>query len=200
MSDMMATVVPKSDQMSADDLLTGPRTITITRVVVDGSMEQPVSIFYEGDDGRPYKACKSMRRILIRAWGPDASKYPSQSMTLYCDPTVKFGGMAVGGIRISAMTGINEPFTMALTATKAKKALFTVKPLHLTPPEPVTIDNAKSTKAFLDALEAALSAAEDPAAILAHPRIEKARGTLQGDYAARLEALIDGATPTKDPE
>ena len=62
-------------------------------------------------------------------WGPDGHAYAGRRMTLYRDDTVAFGGMAVGGIRISHMTHIDKPQTMALTATRAKRAPFTVQPL-----------------------------------------------------------------------
>lgn len=129
MNDMAPAIIPKSDQLNADDLLAGPITIKITGVTVRGGQEQPVSIHYEGDNGKPYKSCKSMNRVLVAAWGPDSSKYVGRSLTLYCDPKVKWGGMEVGGIRISHMSDIDSPLTMALTVTRANKKPFTVKPL-----------------------------------------------------------------------
>ena len=42
---------------------------------------------------------------------------------------VKFGGLEVGGIRISHMSHMNGEMTMALTATRAVRKPFTVKPL-----------------------------------------------------------------------
>ena len=133
MNDMASAIIPKSDQLNADDLLAGPITIKITGVTVKGGQEQPVSIHYEGDDGKPYKSCKSMNRVLVSAWGPDSSKYVGRSLTLYCDPKVKWGGMEVGGIRISHMSDIDEPMTMALTVTRANKKPFTVRPLEKSP-------------------------------------------------------------------
>jgi hypothetical protein len=50
-------------------------------------------------------------------------------MTLYCDPKVMFGGVAVGGIRISHMTHIDRDVTVALTTTRSQRRPFTVKPL-----------------------------------------------------------------------
>lgn len=127
--DMSVHVIPKSDQMNADDLIAGPRTITITKVSGTNNAEQPVAVYFEGDNGKPYKPGKSMRRVMIAAWGADASKYAGRQMTLYCDPSVVFGGMKVGGIRISHMSDIERDFTTALTITKAKRAPFTVKRL-----------------------------------------------------------------------
>lgn len=134
MNDMRAAIIPKSDQLNADDLLTGPITIKVTGVTVKGGQEQPVSVHYEGDDGKPYKPCKSMSRALVTAWGPDSSKYVGRSMTLYCDPKVKWAGMEVGGIRVSHMSDIDSTLTMALTATKGNKKPFIVKPLTVETP------------------------------------------------------------------
>ena len=128
-NDMASTIIPKSDQLNSDDLITGPITITITGVDIRSGQEQPISIHYEGDGGKPYKACKSMCRVMVSAWGPDSKKYAGRSMTLYRDPKVKWAGMEVGGIRISHMSDIDESMTMALTVTRANKKPFTVKPI-----------------------------------------------------------------------
>ncbi len=131
MTDLSQTIAPKSDQLNSDDLIAGPMTIKITKVSANpGSPEQPISLFFEGDGGKPYKPCKSMRRVLVNTWGSDGNKFPGRSMTLYRDPAVKFGGFDVGGIRISHMTDIAKPVTMALTASKANRKPFTVQPLH----------------------------------------------------------------------
>ena len=129
MNDMRSVITPKSDQMNADDLLAGPVTITIRDVGIRPGTEQPVSIHYDGDNGKPWKPCKSMCRVLVAAWGPDAKAYVGRSATLYCDPKVKGGGMEVGGIRISHLSHINRDMMMALTATKGKRAPFVVKPM-----------------------------------------------------------------------
>jgi hypothetical protein len=130
MTDLSTTVAPKSDQLNSDSLIGGPLTIKITKVSADpSSVEQPILINYAGDDGKPFKPCKSMRRCLINVWGKDGSKYVGRSMTLYRDPEVQFGGLKVGGIRISHVSHIDAPITMALTATRASRKPFTVKPL-----------------------------------------------------------------------
>ena len=128
MSDMTAAIIPKSDQLNSDDLIAGPITIKIAEVTIKPG-EQPVSLHYEGDNGKPYKPCKSMSRVLVFAWGADAKQYAGRGLTLYRDPSVKWGGMEVGGIRISHMTDLAEPLTMALTATKGSRKPFTVRPL-----------------------------------------------------------------------
>lgn len=128
MNDMSSVIVPKSDQINADDLIAGSRTIRIADVKIAPGTEQPVSIVIEGE-AKVFRPCKSMSRVLVAAWGADAKAYIGRSVTLYRDPTVKWGGMEVGGIRISHLTHIERDMVMALTATKGKRAPYTVKPL-----------------------------------------------------------------------
>lgn len=118
------TIAPKSDRVNADDFLAGPETVTIT-AVKRGDADTPVAIHIEGR--KPYYPCKSMRRVLISAWGDNGPDWVGKSMTLYTDPTVKFGGVAVGGIRISHMSHIENDMALALTATRGKRTPFTVR-------------------------------------------------------------------------
>jgi hypothetical protein len=125
--DMSQVIVPRSDQINADDFLSGPRTVRIKSVAITPGTEQPVTI--ELEDSKPWRPCKSMSRLLVAAWGPDAKEYAGRSVTLYCDPKVKWGGMEVGGIRVSHMSHIDSDLVLALTMTKGKKAPTRVKPL-----------------------------------------------------------------------
>lgn len=128
--DMTDTIVPRSDQMNAEDLLTGPRTFTIREVRKSGSAEQPVDIILaEFPEGRPFKPSKTVRRILVAAWGAEAANYAGHRMTLYRDPTVRFGGLDVGGIRVSHLSHINQPMTIMLSITRGKRAPYRVNPL-----------------------------------------------------------------------
>lgn len=130
--DMSLTVAPKSDQINADDLIAGPRTITITRVNAnEGNAEQPVNVYFDGDNGKPFRPCKSMRRVMIAVWGADAKEYVGRSMTLYRDPDVTWGGMKVGGIRISHMSHMDGEQVLALTATKSSRKPYKVRPLKV---------------------------------------------------------------------
>ena len=129
MNDMKAVIQPKSDQLNADDLLTGPKTIKITGVTIKAGQDQPISVNYEGDNGKPYKPCKSMCRVMVSAWGAESIKYTGRSMTLFADPKVKWAGLEIGGIRISHMSDIAETITMALTASKGNKKPYVIKPL-----------------------------------------------------------------------
>ena len=119
------TIAPKSDQLNADDLLVGPITVQITGVT-RGNSEQPISVHITGGY-QPYKPCKSMRRVLISVWGDNGAEWVGKWMTLYCDPSVKFGGVQVGGIRISHVSGIETDISLMLTTTRSKRSEYRVK-------------------------------------------------------------------------
>lgn len=127
--DISHTIVSKSDQLNADQLLGGPITITVSAVrIAEG--DQPVVIQYRNDNGRPYKPCLSMRKILAFAWGTDASQWVGRSITLYNDPEVMFGGKKVGGIRISHLSHIKGDITASITVTRGKKREMTIKKMQ----------------------------------------------------------------------
>jgi hypothetical protein len=141
------TIAPKSDQLNADDLIAGNITVKILGVR-RGTKDQPVIIDIDG--GRqPYKPCLSMRRVMISAWGDNGSLWAGKSMTLYNDPSIKFGKVAMGGIRISHLSHINAPMSMMLTTTRARRASYKVEPLIISKPI-VSPDNKAMWEAAKD--------------------------------------------------
>lgn len=147
--DIAATTAPRSDQQNYDDYLAGPRVVTITEVKA-GSAEQPVEIHLAEYPGRPYKPSKSMRRVLVAAWGPEASTYSGRRMKLVGDPTVKFGGAVVGGIKIAALSHIDKRLDLMLTASKGKRAKHVVEPLveSAPPADDIATQAAKAVQWF----------------------------------------------------
>jgi len=151
MTDISHTITAKSDQLNADDLIGGCITIEITKASVAND-DQPVVLSYKGDNGKPYKPCKSMRRIIAHAWGTDSKAYAGRAMTLYRDADVQFGGMAVGGIRISHMSDIQSALVIPLSVKRGSKRMFTVKPLAVVAKKEMT-DAEKSAAAQKKAKE-----------------------------------------------
>lgn len=135
------TILAKSDQLNADDIIGTGITITVTAVKRGDSAEQPVVIHYQGDNGRPYKPCKTMRRVLIAGWGENGAAWVGRSMSLYNEPSVKFGGVAVGGIRISHMTDIGNGLRLAPNASKGKKQEVIIQPLKAQAPSKPAISD-----------------------------------------------------------
>lgn len=133
--DLTQSIAPKSDQLNAEDFLTGPRTFTVESVT-QGSAEQPFDFQLTEAPGRAYRPSKSMRRVIVMAWGKESSDYTSRRLTLYRDPEVTFGRDKVGGIKISHMSHIDGPQKLALTVTRGKRAAHTVHPLAESAPTP----------------------------------------------------------------
>ena len=131
MTDLSKTVAPKSDQLNADDIMAKPLDIVIGKVWGNqGAADQPISIGFHGDNGRPYKPCKSMRRVLIALWGPDGNTYVGKRLRLFCDPNVQFGGIKVGGIRISHASHLQGPTPILLTTSRSKRQNYVVRPIE----------------------------------------------------------------------
>lgn len=193
MIDMSETIIPKSDQLNADDLIAGPITIKIADVRRAETPEQPIAISYDG--GKPYMPCKSMRRVLVHVLGNNGSEYVGHRLTLYRDPSVKFGGMAVGGIRISHMTGITKPVTVALTETRASRKPFTVQPLAEDQPKLSAAEWGKKLTADLDACTD--RAAVDR--IAARDDIVDALHDAPDAFKGRIRQLIDAALARTAP-
>jgi hypothetical protein len=150
--DLTAAIAPKSDQINAEDLLAGPRTFTIAEVR-EGSAEQPVNVHLVESPGKPFRPSKTVLRIFVTAWGSDSSTFAGQRITLYRDPTVRFGGQDVGGIRVSHMSGITKPLKLALAVSKGKRSQYVVDPLPDAPaPAEGTADLLKTLHAGMTAL------------------------------------------------
>jgi hypothetical protein len=182
MTDVTQAIAPKSDQMNADDLLQ-PRTIRITSVDVQATPEQPITIRFEGDNGRPWKPCKTAARCLATIWGTNSAQWIGLRCTIYNDPTVTWAGAAVGGIRVSHMEGLDKPRTLQLTKTRGKKGAVTIQPLLMAyappPPDP--------TKPAQDAARAA--AAKGKAAFTEWWKANKDCHALVTDIMDDLKAL-----------
>lgn len=140
--DISDTLEPKSDQLDAIELVGGPRIFTVDRVT-RGSDEQPINIHFT-DFPRPWRPSKSMRRVVVACWGPDASQYAGRRVELYCDPDVVFGGKAVGGTRIRRISHIDKPKSLPLLVARGKSAIFTVNPLPDAPAQDPRITALKA--------------------------------------------------------
>lgn len=125
--DLTESIQARSDQINADDLVTGPQTYTI-REVIGGRAESPFDFMLVETD-RAYRPSKTMRRVIVAAWGPEAKAYTGRRLTLYREPTIKFGGQTVGGIRVSHMSHIEQRVEVMLQTSRGKREKFVVEPL-----------------------------------------------------------------------
>jgi len=169
--DITNSLAPRSDQLNADDLISGPITVTIAEVI-PGKAEQPYDFQLVEYPGRAYRPSLGMRRVIANAWGGEASNYAGRKLTLYRDPDITFGKDKTGGIRISHMSHIDGPVPLPLTVSRGRRITFVVQPLKGVTPaqgatsaDPVLVDewlsviNDASTLAQLEAAWHGASAA-----------------------------------------
>lgn len=137
--DITAALAPKSDQLDAIELVT-PRTFTIDSGSRLGERDgHAVAEIRLVDFDRVWRPSKGMLDVLAQCWGTDARQWVGRSITLYCDPTVKFGKEQPGGTRISHLSHIDGPRTCTIRASGAgRKQPWKVQPLPDAPqaPEP----------------------------------------------------------------
>lgn len=157
--DLTETIAPRSDQINADDLISGPVTVTIQEVA-KGTAEQPVDVRLVEFPGRAYRPSKSMRRVMVMAWGSEAAVYAGRRLTLYRNPEITFGKDKVGGIEIGEMSHLDKPLTVALTATRGKRKSFSVKPLPDAAPARDFLAEANQAGGDVDLLRALYGAAQ----------------------------------------
>lgn len=197
MTDMRAVIEPKSDQLNTDDLISGPRTIRIRDVRIAPSGEQRVSVYFDGDNGKPWKPCKGMCRVMVEAWGADAKEYIGRWCTLYREPKVTWAGLQIGGIRISHMSHIERDMVTAVTESQKKRSPLIVKVLTIpaAPADDKTVKlNAMVTKLLTDIN--ACASVEELVAYLGGEEVRKQTKWLQ-DKAKDHSAIIEKAIAEK---
>ena len=138
MADIRAAIQPRSDQLNYEDFLSGPAVLTIERTedYRDEKGQPRIAIHMVEYPGRPFKASKTNVKLLAIAWGDDDTDWPGRRVQLSADPTVTFGGKAVGGICVTAVSHLPQRFTAKLSVARGKKKDFPVEILPDMPPIP----------------------------------------------------------------
>ena len=129
---MRITAEPRSDQINFEDFISGPKVYTIGGVRV-GTAEQKYDIQLQ-EEQRVWRPPLTVLRTLIACWGDDATVWQGRQVELYGDPSIRFGKDAVGGIRIKALSHLDEPKTVTVTVARGKRQKITIQPLQVTPP------------------------------------------------------------------
>jgi len=149
---MKITAEPRSDQWNAEDFIGGPRVFTVAGVKT-GTAEQKYDIELVEGEGRVWRPPLTMLRVLLAAWGDEASAWIGRRVELFQDPTVRFGKDAVGGIRIAALSHLDAPLNLKLTATRGKRVAYTVQPLKEAPKPVTPAEPARDWRVEADALK-----------------------------------------------
>lgn len=134
MSDIGFALEAKSDQLNYDDIADTEIVITISEVKVRKG-DQPVWVYFNGCNNRPWKPSKGMLRLIATAWGRDSSQWVSKSIKLYGDKSVKWAGKEIGGIRIKALSNISTSgISTMLAVARGKRNEFRVQYLDMSRP------------------------------------------------------------------
>jgi len=182
MTDVGFALEAKSDQLNAVDIVGTEPVIRIRDVEVKKG-DQPVSIYFDGDNGRPWKPSKGMLRILAGAWGRDSGEWVGKSVRLYFEPSVKYAGEEVGGIRIKSLSDIPKDGMKFVVTINSKKR----EPYHVDHLEPQT-DEYPADK-FESALPKMQEAMENGKMTLQQVIAQcQKTGQLSDDQLKRLEA------------
>ena len=130
-TDVSFALEAKSNQLNAVDIMGVEPIIHISSVTVRKG-EQPVSVHFDGDGGRPWKPSKGMLRILAGAWGRDSTDWVGKHVQLFFEPTVRYAGQEVGGIRIRALSDIDKRgLSYALAISRQKREPYHVAHLEV---------------------------------------------------------------------
>lgn len=135
MVDISFALEAKSDQLNAVDIIAAERIIKIRDVKVQKG-EQPVSVYFDGDNNKPWKPCKGMLRILAGAWGQDTAAWIGKSAQIFYEPTVMYGGKEVGGIRIRKLSDIDPKglnFSLAINRQRREPYPVPLLTVNTTP-------------------------------------------------------------------
>ena len=126
--DIRAATKPKSDQLNYETFLTGPQTFTVSKVT-PGDRDHPVFIHMNECTATPYKPSKGMLKCIAQpdGWGDKSSQWVGKSITLYGDPTVIYGGVEVGGIKVAALSDINGDYETLISARRGVRKPHLIK-------------------------------------------------------------------------
>ena len=141
------TIEKKTDQLNYEDFLGGVTRVVTIAGVKAGTKEQQYDVQIEGDN-RVWRPAVTVLKLLVAAWGDDATEWVGRRAELYGDPNITFGRDKVGGIRVLWVSHITKPITASLTETRGKRKAHTVEPLPDAPtaePAPTEADIAACT-------------------------------------------------------
>lgn len=151
MANIKAAIQPRSDQLNYVDFAAGPEVFTIdhTEDYRDDKGGNRVAIHMVERPGRPFKPSATNLRLMAIGWTDNDTDWPGRRVQLGGDPEVTFGREKVGGIRVLALSDIEQPFTAKLNVSRGRRQSFRVERLDEAPtPPPVpsfaTVDEARA--------------------------------------------------------
>ena len=152
MADIARAIEPQSDRQNAVDYQTGPKVFTVagTSDYRDDKGRGRVNVHLAEAPDRPFKPSATNLRLIAIGWGEDDTTWPGRRIKLALDPDVTFGREKVGGVRVVALSGLEQPFTAKLPITRGKKQEFRVEILPDAPAPPPIPDDVQTLAQYQD--------------------------------------------------
>jgi len=143
MANVKHAMQSKSDQLNYVDVGGGSLIALVESVNVTNSDQQPVTIAFAGCNGKPYKPNKGMIRVLAGAWGEESDNWIGKTIKIEGDPTVTWGGEAIGGLVVGALSDIDRSgYTAYIQKNKRVRVKKTIPLLAVE--APVITENDQS--------------------------------------------------------
>lgn len=157
--DIRAATKPKSDQLNYENFISGPQTFTVAKVT-PGDRDHPVFVHMVECPATPYKPSKGMLKCLASpdGWGDKSSQWTGKAITLYGDPTVIYGGVEVGGIKVGALEGIASDYETLISARRGVRKPHLIKKLEVAYYDPSKFD--ANLPAWIAAIDAGKATAD----------------------------------------
>ena len=184
--DIRAATKPKSDQLNYENFLTGPQTFTVSRVT-PGDRDHPVFVHMVECPATPYKPSKGMLKCIAApdGWGDKSTQWVGKQVTLYGDPTVIYGGVEVGGIKVGALSDIASDYETLISARRGVRKPHLIRKLVIAKAEPLPPYDpdkfATNIPAWQSAIESGAATAEKIIAKL------ETVGTLTDEQKAQIQ-------------
>lgn len=184
MANISDAMEAKSDQLTALDIVGSPRIIKVRAVDYQKGRDQPLWIYFDGDNNRPWKPSKGMIRILGGAWGLETEQWIGRHAQIEFEPSVMWAGKEIGGIWIKAMSDIPERgLSFSLAINRQKRIPFPVPLLTVEPVEYPAARFAKALPAMAEKMKAGEMTLQQVIA-----RCQQT-GQLSPEQIAKLEAV-----------
>lgn len=173
-----------SNRLNADDLISSPIVVQIMDVKVGSDVKITIS-----GGHKPFLPCKTCLRILAGAHKTkNAAKWIGTWMRLYRDDSVRWAGEEVGGVRIDALSCVEETMTLTLNESNKRKTQWKIQPLK----PPAT--DAPTRADHLARIRHLLTQIEDPSyeqkLIETFGAIENMNDSNAAKCVERLESLV----------
>jgi hypothetical protein len=133
--DIRAATKPKSDQLNYENFIAGPQTFTVSSVT-RGDRDHPVFVHLVECPATPYKPSKGMLKCIAApdGWGDKSTQWVGKAITLYGDPTVVYGGVEVGGIKVGALGNIASDYETLISARRGVRKPHLIRKLVIETP------------------------------------------------------------------